>query len=142
MNITTSMLDRRITLQMPFESIDAQGSVIQEWRDSAEIWAGVKDLEGAEAVEGTARRAIQAREFTVRYQRAIAGTGPTYRIKYANEFFDIVSVNPLPLGRPGFLVFSTVRNADGSVISADAFYFLNGNGGRFSNNEGGFFLKN
>lgn len=139
MSLTIGNLDCRITLQFSEDSTDEQGSVIKTWRDSAKVWAAVKVLESAETIEGNARLAIQACEFTVRYQRAIASTGPSYRVKYEGQFFDIVAVNPMPLGRPGFLVFSTVRTADVQNITFDSYYFLNAEGGRFSDGDGGFF---
>jgi SPP1 family predicted phage head-tail adaptor len=136
-------LDRRIKLQFPRTSADAQGSPVTEWQDTAEVWAKAASLPGAtETTNGNAREAIADCQFVIRYQRSIAGTGPDFRVLFQNQYYDIISIVPDPIGRPDKLIITARRSADGPACVFPESYILDGEGGRVSDGDGGFITEN
>ena len=82
-------LNRRIVIQVRTLTKDAAGGRVMTWADSATTWAELVTHRGAESVVADSDRAIESRQFRIRY-RAIATD--THRILYQSKFYDIRSI--------------------------------------------------
>lgn len=107
-------MDARILIQRPASERDSQGSVIQSWMDRGTVWAKAESLTLATALEttnGNDRTAASEYRFTIRHQSLLNDLATTDRIVWNEANFDILSVTPMPEGRPDHIIITARRRA-------------------------------
>lgn len=85
------MLNHKITLLQRAAGTDAVGQPVDNWTDLSTIWADVRFQSGAEVLRAGAEVAIKRASIRIRSR---ADVGPTLRVRYAGEVYDIKSVLP------------------------------------------------
>lgn len=80
---------RKIIIQEPSESKDAEGIVTVTWVDLATVWAAVEPLRGRELFSAQAVTAEPITKIRIRYR---SGVRPSMRVVYGTRIFDIQSV--------------------------------------------------
>jgi SPP1 family predicted phage head-tail adaptor len=96
-------LDTRITIQRDAGGTDAQGSVTQSWSARATVWANaraVPSMTTQERMGETERYGSADYVFTIRWQSLLANLSTSDRIQWGGDSFEILSVFPMPEGRP------------------------------------------
>jgi len=107
-------LDRRITIERAGESRDAYGELIRTYATLAEVWAnvtsgGASSSGGHEELTGSElRRALERREFKVRYSATVAAVGPEDRVIYDGRTYDVRAVRELGR-REGLVIYGEAR---------------------------------
>lgn len=98
-------LDRRIVIQTPTLTQNAEGAALPAWGIFAEVWARKEDLSGEELFIAQKEDAEITTQWTIRH---LSGLRNDMRISYAGQYYDILSI--LEIGRrEGFLITSKVK---------------------------------
>ncbi len=87
-------LDRKICLLRRTKTADGAGAPVELWSEVADMWAGLVELRGAEAVSSGAMRAELKLGLRIRYLRclnSISAPGE-YRVRYNSATYDVLSV--------------------------------------------------
>ncbi|MGZ9027376.1 MAG: phage head closure protein [Telluria sp.] len=87
-------LDQLVVIQSPVAGKDAAGGNVTTWSDFDEVWAGFRNLSGAERkATSHGGQAVEARtEITIRYhpdltaRMAILHDGVRYNIRHVNNY--------------------------------------------------------
>lgn len=81
-------LRKRITLQRPVVTRDAEGDETRTWMDVRTVWAQIEPLSGREFFEVQ----VQTGEITTRIRiRYMQGITTMWRVKYRARYFEIVA---------------------------------------------------
>lgn len=86
-------------LQRATDTVDAQGSVSKTWATLGTVWGSAEAIAATETTDGNTRAGSHDYRFTVRHQSSITLT-PADRVSWKDKYFDIISVRPIPEGRP------------------------------------------
>ena len=106
--ITGSQLDRRVTLQQPVITRDADfGAEIKTWANVAIVWACISEDTASEAVQADERVLTRLISVRVRYRADIS---TTWRLVYGTRTFRIDG--SLEVGRRRFLDLACVEYSD------------------------------
>lgn len=106
-------LDRRVTLQYPVQSRDANGAAIVEWNNAADVWASKREQTGQRAFAAEEKQALDLVTFRIRWRSDLA---PFWRLTHGDNVFEIIP--PLAeLGRHQFLDL-TCRGVNQRIPSA------------------------
>ena len=102
-------LDRRITLQRPESSRDAQGEPVPAWADVADVWAHRRPVRAAERFAAQQVIASNAVVFRIRYRADVVAAGETWRIVDRDGIWGIEGV--AEIGRRDGLELAATRRA-------------------------------
>ncbi len=103
--IRAGQLDRRITIQTPTLSQNAEGAAVPSYSTFAEVWARKEDLRGEELFAAQKEDAEVTTRWTIRH---LTGLRNDMRISYGGNYYDIISI--LEIGRrEGFLITSKAK---------------------------------
>ena len=105
---TGSQLDRRVTLQQPVITRDADfGAELRTWADVATVWARISEDTASEAVQAEERVLTRLISVRMRYRADIS---TTWRLIYGARLFRIDG--SLEVGRRRFMDISCVEYSD------------------------------
>lgn len=82
-------LSKRITLEYPTRVSDGMGSFTVTWNTAAEIYGAIWPLSASETVKAMAETMTISHRIRIRYR---SGIRSSWRIKFANRYFNIVSI--------------------------------------------------
>jgi SPP1 family predicted phage head-tail adaptor len=82
-------LRHRVRLQEYVISKDSFGAEVENWSDTATVWASIEPLSGREYFAAQQINAEVSTKITIRYR---AGVKPTMRILFGGRIFEILSV--------------------------------------------------
>jgi SPP1 family predicted phage head-tail adaptor len=82
-------LNKRITIQYQTKVSDGMGGFVTSWVDQSQIWAAIWPLSANETVQANATVMVITGRIRIRYRTVFKSS---WRIKYGNRFFNIVSV--------------------------------------------------
>jgi SPP1 family predicted phage head-tail adaptor len=86
-------LNRRITLQRPLESRDANYANVQlTWEDVATVWAALEPVSGREFLRNQEVQSELSTRVRLRWQPALAGLTPKWRLQHNGRTFGIDAV--------------------------------------------------
>lgn len=86
--------DKRITIQKPATSTDANGqAIISGWADVATVWASIRPISGREKLRAGAVGSTLTHTVCVLYQSGLMPplTVAAWRVKYGTRTFNIVA---------------------------------------------------
>jgi SPP1 family predicted phage head-tail adaptor len=81
-------LNKRVTLQYETKVSDAMGGFNSTWIDAATVWAAIWPISANEQVRSIQEVMTITGRIRIRYRSVLR---PSWRIKYGNRFFNIVS---------------------------------------------------
>jgi SPP1 family predicted phage head-tail adaptor len=85
-------LNKRITLQYQTKVPDGMGGFVTAWVDAATVFAAIWPTSASEVVAANATSMVISHRIRIRYRSILK---PSWRIKYGNRYFAIVSIlNP------------------------------------------------
>lgn len=85
-------LNKRITLQYETKVSDSMGGFDSTWTDAATVWAALWPTSAREQVQSMKETMTISHRIRIRYRSVLR---PDWRIKYGNNFYNIVSIiNP------------------------------------------------
>ena len=85
-------LNKRILLQYETKVSDSMGGFTATWTDGDTIWAAIWPTSASEMIQSMQSELVVTHRIRIRYRKAFRAT---YRIKFGNRYFNIVSVlNP------------------------------------------------
>lgn len=85
-------LNKLVTLQLQTKTSDGMGGFTVIWIDHATVWAAIWPLSANESREAMQTGMISTGRIRIRYR---ANVKASWRIKFGNRFFNIVSIlNP------------------------------------------------
>lgn len=87
--LQSGALNRRITLQNRFASVDSYGQQSTIWSDQLSCWASITPLSGRELVAAQAMNAEVTHEIRIRYRPGITAA---MRATYQGRIFNIQAV--------------------------------------------------
>lgn len=98
-NTDPGRLDRRVTLQAPYQDRDENGASIPTWVNIADVWAAKSDQTGQRTFAAEDKQAIETVAFRIRHRLDVQNY---WRLVNGNNVFEIIP--PLEeLGRRHFL---------------------------------------
>ena len=98
MNI--SGMDRKIRVERVIETVDTLGDVRETWSTLMTIFAETRYLKGTEAEEARQLHTETDTKFVIRWSTESAGIRTKDRIVLDSTQYNILSVVPMPGGRP------------------------------------------
>jgi len=85
-------LNKRITFQHEEKTEDGMGGYDSVWTDSSKAWAAIWPTSAKEQIQSAKETMVISHRIRVRYRSGILSS---YRIKFRNRYFNIVSIiNP------------------------------------------------
>lgn len=88
--MNVGQLRRRITIQKPTQVADDMGGFTDTWTDYKTIWAKAWTVSSSERMEDMRVNLVRIQKFGIRYRTI----DPSWRIKYDDRYFNIVSIDP------------------------------------------------
>jgi len=110
--IDIGKLDSRCEFQRATDAVDAQGSVSKTWAALVTVWCAAKaDQSAGEFLTGNIMDGSQIYVFTVRQRASLADLTIRDRIVWKAKNHNIISIQPLPEGRPDKIQITAQRAA-------------------------------
>ena len=103
--ISPSALNRRITLQYQTKVSNGMGSFTVSWADAATVWAKAWTVSSAEGLGGMQTTMTRIQKFLIRFRSVLK---PSWRVKWGERYFNIVSIDP---DETNSFLFLTVKEA-------------------------------
>jgi SPP1 family predicted phage head-tail adaptor len=100
---------RRVVIERPIDSTDDLGDAITTYTAVATVWASVEPLRGEERFEAQQVTADVTHRIRFRWGSVIAGMTPKYRLRQADQVFDVLSVNDIMTAHRELEVYAKVR---------------------------------
>ena len=100
-------LDRRITFQAPGTTTDDYGEVTGAWSDYATVWAALDNKSASSGIIQEQEVSVNSVTWRVRSSTTTRDVTPKYRIRYKQDFYEILAVQEV--GRNNELHFITER---------------------------------
>ena len=88
-NTSPADLNKRITLQYPTKVPDGMGGFTTSWVDAATLWAAIWPVSAGEQIQAQAPTMTITHRIRIRFRTGIRAA---WRIKFADRYFNIVSV--------------------------------------------------
>lgn len=85
-------LRHQVTVERPVRAQDAAGAVTTTWTAVATPWAAVEPMRGQERFVAQQVAAEVSHKITLRYESALAGMTPAWRISFGSRRFDLLAV--------------------------------------------------
>jgi len=95
----------RITFQYPTKISDGMGGFTVTWVDVATVWASAWTVSSTEATAAMQTSMVRVQKFRIRSGIAIK---PSWRVKWGEKYFNIVSIDPDEKNR---FLYLTVKEA-------------------------------
>lgn len=86
-------LNRRVQIQKPVTTTDADGTESIVWTNVSTLWANINELQGTDRLEAEQLQHPLTVQVTVRYQPSNK-INPAMRVVYGNRVFEVHSVVP------------------------------------------------
>jgi len=85
-------LNKRVILQSKTQTADDMGGFTTVWNNAATVWAAIWPTSARELTQSMQTDMVITHRIRIRYRSSFI---PSYRIKFGNRYFNIVSIiNP------------------------------------------------
>ena len=85
-------LNRRVTLQKPVQTTNAEGRTSTTWQSVLTVWAAIEPIQGREALLAAQAQTTLTHQVRIRGNLHSTGITARWRLAYGSRLFDIQSI--------------------------------------------------